>query len=200
MDKLEELGYKNCNNWDLVTRTPKDGDFVEQVIINDTNKECLCGHHIEKYYFISNPDGDYIRVGSTCIKQFMGQYVLNHDCVRCGDKLKRNIKSHKCKKCRTIEKKTKKITNKRFFKTLMDKANDIKENLEYKRRVEQRRLERERREQMIEENYCLKCEYYIGNKKYKICFNCKFKECSSCGKKKIKSDSNYKKCYTCFKN
>jgi len=204
MKALKKLGYNDCNEWVIYKKSSSDDDPKNVSILNKQPNKCLCGQQITNYYHIFNKKDNtkFIRCGSTCIKEFFGKYALNEICLRCDDILKHNIKSRKCKNCRTIENKTKN-NNKKLFKQLLKKAEEVARSLRYDREIEAEeqalKLEKERTRQMIEGNYCLKCEYFIGNPLYKICYKCNHKKCPECGKLNIKIDSNYKICFMCNK-
>lgn len=44
---------------------------------------------------------------------------------------------------------------------------------------------------------CVKCKKENKNPKYPMCYHCMFRCCKDCGKRNVRSSSNYDYCYKC---
>lgn len=179
-DALLKIGDNNCENWNRIK--------YSKTVLNKKDNSCICDNEIKKYFYIHHKVNNWVcRVGSTCIKEFMGQYVLKDNCLKCGHKVKRKHKTVNCKNCRVVEK----FINKNKKKLLID--------ILKKQKIIQNKIDQKKIDQKIKDNICIKCDKQMKNIKYKVCYHCKFKCCKKCKKRNIKTSSTYENCFNCNK-
>ena len=144
----------------------------------------MCGHYIKYPYYIQHKkyNHEVVVCGSTCIKAFLGKYVLKPNCSICGEKMKRVNKIPSCTPCRQTITKTKKKFN-HLMKVLGVMVAPIAEKLDndYKR----------------SKGLCIDCEESLNNKKFERCYKCAYKKCHGCENRNIRADSKYRMCYNC---
>jgi hypothetical protein len=182
-EALLRIGDNNCENW---KRT-----MYSKTVLNKKDDQCLCGKDILNHFYIKHESYGTCRVGSTCIKEFMGQDILKEDCLKCGQKVKRKHKTINCKNCRVVAKVINK-NKKKLFIDMMKKQKFIQN------KIEQKKID-QKISQKIKDNICIKCDKQMKNIKYKVCYTCKFKCCKTCKKRNIKRISYYENCFNCNK-
>jgi len=179
---LSKIADPDVNNWKHVKSIKPT-----QIILNKDRSTCMCGHYIEYPYYICHKKytHEVVVCGSTCIKAFMGKYILKPDCMVCGKKMKRVNKIPSCTKCRQVRATTKKKFN-HLMKVLGATLAPIADKLDndYKR----------------SKGLCIECEEPLNNKKFERCYNCTYKKCHGCEKRNVRADSKYRMCYVCHKN
>lgn len=96
----DELGtkYKYIGGTDDVGRRRLISDGYDPSSFDVLN-ECVCGHFIVQNCYMANKNGDYLIIGSCCIKRYVDRDAMKLKCKNCG-KVHRNWKKMLCNDCK----------------------------------------------------------------------------------------------------